>query len=348
MAAEIPAVSVIIPMYNTEKYIAECLESICAQTLKNFELIVIDNGSTDNSAAIVKSFIPKFEGRLKLLHMKENTGGPSIPRNKGLELSRGKYIYFMDSDDCLIKTALQEMYTIAENFQAEVVHCVNYEFSSAQGKDFFHNIKVYKRYSDTQPALLSEDFNLRLKLYFAMYFDSQPWLKFVRRDFLIENEIKFRRVFREDDLWSFEILFSAKKFLLIPNVCILYRVRKDSITAHADRPLNKKLRYWLDRIINGFELLKGFMEKIPFFRDKPETRYAVFSAWISSDLKLALSFCGNLPMAAVFEIFDNEFKNNLGAKSTLVSCLFANNLDLMKDLILTQQKLTTSPYSKKS
>ena len=80
---KIPPVSVIVPMYNAENYIGELLESLLSQTLKNFEVIIVDDCSTDESFNIVQNYLPKFAGRLNLLKMKQNSGGPSIPRNKG-------------------------------------------------------------------------------------------------------------------------------------------------------------------------------------------------------------------------------------------------------------------------
>ena len=77
-----PAVSVIIPMYNAEKYIGECLESLLLQTFQDFEVIVVDDCSTDNSFSIVESYIPKFDGRLKLTKTEKNSGGGGyVPRN---------------------------------------------------------------------------------------------------------------------------------------------------------------------------------------------------------------------------------------------------------------------------
>ena len=84
-----PAVSVIIPMYNAENYIGECLDSLLGQTFQNFELIVVDDCSTDSSCEIVESYIPKFDGRLKLYHTEKNTGSGLIARNIGLDYASG-------------------------------------------------------------------------------------------------------------------------------------------------------------------------------------------------------------------------------------------------------------------
>lgn len=86
------AVSVIIPLYNAEKYVGECLDSLLEQTFQDFEVIVVDDCSTDNSAKIVESYAPKFNGRFMFTILEKNSGSGALPRNKGLLLSRGEYI----------------------------------------------------------------------------------------------------------------------------------------------------------------------------------------------------------------------------------------------------------------
>ena len=95
MVNEIPAVSVIVPMYNTEKYIGELMDSVLAQTLQSFELVIVDDCSTDKSCEIVESYIPKFSGRLQLIKSSVNSGGCAVPRNKGLAVSRGEYVFLL-------------------------------------------------------------------------------------------------------------------------------------------------------------------------------------------------------------------------------------------------------------
>ena len=122
MTEKNPAVSVIVALYNAEKYIGECLTSLANQTLKNFEIIVVDDCSTDNSRAVVENFFAKFGDRLKLAKLNKNSGRPGIPRNFALEAAHGKYVYFLDADDLLTATTLEELHTAAEKFNADVVH----------------------------------------------------------------------------------------------------------------------------------------------------------------------------------------------------------------------------------
>ena len=128
MNENFPKVSVIIPMYNAEKYLSVCLESLLIQTFQDFEVIIVDDCSTDNSLAIAESFLERFGGRLKIISLEENTGSGAVPRNVGFEHASGKYIFFMDNDDLLIDIALETLYNYAEKNLATIV-CMSKYFS---------------------------------------------------------------------------------------------------------------------------------------------------------------------------------------------------------------------------
>lgn len=109
--------SVIIPVYNVEKYIYECIKSVVEQSIKEIEIIVVDDGSQDNSIKIVEKFIDK---RIKIL--KKDNGGLSSARNEGLKVATGEYVIFVDSDDYLKdNTVLEEMYRIAKESKSDIV-----------------------------------------------------------------------------------------------------------------------------------------------------------------------------------------------------------------------------------
>ena len=115
-------ISVVIPLYNAEKYISECLGSLLAQTFQDFEVIVVDDCSTDNSVQIVERYVSKFNGRLNLFHLKENSGSGGVPRTKGITFSRGKYVFFLDADDRLENIALEKMYSLINYYDTDVVY----------------------------------------------------------------------------------------------------------------------------------------------------------------------------------------------------------------------------------
>ncbi|WP_313373447.1 glycosyltransferase family 2 protein [Chishuiella sp.] len=113
-------ISVIVPVYNTEKYLSKCLDSIINQTLKNIEIIIVNDGSIDNSQLIIDNFVKK-DSRIKSI-IKKN-GGLSDARNFGIDNSKGDYLAFVDSDDYIDKNMFEEMYNLSQKHQSEIVLC---------------------------------------------------------------------------------------------------------------------------------------------------------------------------------------------------------------------------------
>ena len=113
-------VTIIVPVYNTQQYLKECFDSIVAQTYKNIEVIIVDDGSTDNSLSICEEYESKYNN-IRVIH-KENGGGGSA-RNVALEIATGDYIIFVDSDDWILPTAAEHLVQLTEKYNADVTHC---------------------------------------------------------------------------------------------------------------------------------------------------------------------------------------------------------------------------------
>ena len=113
-------VSIIIPIYNEEKYLEQCLDSICGQTWKETEIICIDDGSTDNSPRILESYAKK-DSRIKIITQKNKFAG--VARNRGMECASGKYLAFLDADDCYEPNMMEKMVWKAEANQSDIVIC---------------------------------------------------------------------------------------------------------------------------------------------------------------------------------------------------------------------------------
>lgn len=134
-----PKVSVIIPNYNNGMYIQECLESVRLQTLTDFECIIIDDGSTDNSVEIIKQFV-RADHRFKLIRQKN--AGVGAARNRGLDVARGDWIAYLDSDDCYLPIALESMYAIGQKNNVDLVNADsimvpdNFRFTRNLPRDF--------------------------------------------------------------------------------------------------------------------------------------------------------------------------------------------------------------------
>ena len=334
----LPAVSVIIPMYNAEKYIAECLESLLAQTLRNFEVIVVDDCSTDNSAEIVRGYAKKFDRRLTLTRTEKNSGGGGLPRNRGFGFSRGEYVFFMDSDDLLTQTGLEEMYTLAKNFEADVVYCEKFYTIDAA----FEELKICSEQEGgfvAEPTLETTDLARRVKNILAYRYWVTPWLKFVRRDFMLENEIFFPNTrTSQDDIWTYGLVFFAKRFLRVPNIVYVYRLSENSIQRSPRQPQNQ-LKVWLNPIVFGLKHLDKFMSRLEFFRQNPQYRYAVLENFVHCKIGTIFRPSLEVAPAEAYDVIKNEFGKNLGEWDVLISFLLADLIEQQKIFVKNQERI---------
>ena len=267
-------------MYNTEKYIGACLDSILAQTLTDYEVIVVDDCSTDESYSIVEGYQSKFGDKLKLIHLEKNSGSPGIPRNKGIELASGKYIYFVDSDDALTETALGEFYAVAEDFQADVVHTE--KFFQVYDEEIISNktsFEVQSMFPNTEfvlePTLMSADIAERIKIFVDETFDWTTWHQFIRLDFLKKNRLTVPPLRATvDSIFAVYLLCLAEKIVRVPNIVYIYRRRKKSITdTESVVSPEERITRWGDLFFRGFRILEKFFTERKIFGDKPVYNY---------------------------------------------------------------------------
>lgn len=172
-----PKVSVVIPVYNTADYLRETLNSICDQTLKELEIILLNDGSTDDSMSIIEDFAAR-DSRIQY-HVQPNQG-LSVARNQAMRYATGKYIYFMDSDDILDWTALQKCYLTCEEDNLDFVF-FDAEPITSSGKN--ENIPNYnrKKYINENVWKGTELLNYELDNHL---FRTPVWICFVNRNFL--------------------------------------------------------------------------------------------------------------------------------------------------------------------
>ena len=173
-----PKVSVVIPVYNSAKYLKECLNSIFVQTLEDWEVIAVNDGSSDESPTILDAYA-KRDSRFQVVH-KEN-GGVSAARNDGLSVARGEYVFFMDSDDILDKDAFQNLYGIAVAENADIVMGDHWAFQESEiGTD------EEKRY-----VFFNENFNLENKNFWKKDYENPIEIIDISTAF-IDNREKFK------------------------------------------------------------------------------------------------------------------------------------------------------------
>ena len=302
-----------------------------AQTFANFEVIVVDDCSTDSSCAIVQSYAEKFGGRLTLSRMEKILGsGPAVPRNKGLTLSRGEYVYFMDADDLLTKTALEELYTLAKKYDADCVYCEKYYTADADGT----NIKLTDwpiEHSVDKPTFESENLEERVQNVLKRRYWVTTWVKFTRRNLLLENEIFFSDVKRgDDDIWTYVVIFYAKKFLRVPNAVYIYRQSDNSI-GRKDRTPTQTINFWLNPLLLGLKTLDKLIIRHEFFKSNPQYHYAILEQFVEIIFNMILNESLKLEPFKIYDTIKQEFDGKLGEHDVLISALCA--------ALNTQQKI---------
>ncbi|MBZ7982168.1 glycosyltransferase [Campylobacter sp. RM12640] len=213
----IPKVSVIIPVYNTEKYLRECLDSVINQSLKEIEIICIDDGSTDNSLEILKEYAAK-DNRITVL-TQENMG-VSVARNCGLEIATGKYIQFLDSDDWLDLNTLITSYNVAYNQNIDML---------------FYGRKEYNRDSIIEYNWIVNKFHNnieKLSLFEARNFLIYSTDKLYKSEFLKANNIKFTKDIKtaEDGLFMIECYINKPSCNYLKEYFYNYRIHNNSVT----------------------------------------------------------------------------------------------------------------------
>ncbi|WP_321995065.1 glycosyltransferase family 2 protein [Clostridium butyricum] len=206
-------ISIIIPVYNVEKYLARCLESIVNQTYKNIEIIVIDDGSTDESGRICDEFAKK-DNRIIVIHKKN--GGVSEARNAGLGVCHGEYIGFVDPDDYIEPNMYSIMVNSSKEKSADIVVCGYKVFGDRVEECIFEN-REYK--TDEAMCLLLKN----------RYMPSFLWNKLFKSE-LFHNK-SFLVGYRYEDLLIMHELFKdAKKVVAVSEQLYFYYIREDSIT----------------------------------------------------------------------------------------------------------------------
>ena len=309
-----PKISVVIPLYNAEKFVRQTLISVLASKFKDYEVLVVDDCSTDSSVAEVEKMLPHFDGRLKILSTQTNSGGAGVPRNIGINHASGKYLTFVDNDDMLLPTALGDFFNVAEKFHADVVHTVKaFVYEDADVKPFSRaDLQLQSDSSDNgskKPRLETKDLRKRMTDYVAEKYFWLPWGKFYRRAFLLENEIDFPQIrYSEDMVFCFKCLCLAKKYLRVSFVTNIHRVRQKSASKNVCTP-HEGTEDWLRVLTVAVQSIEEFTGRLEFFKANPDVRREVLKFFVDKHFSFQRNAFRNLPICEVEEIFRNELQN---------------------------------------
>ena len=220
-------ISVIIPVYNTEKYIVDCLESVLANDFQEYEIICVNDGSTDSSLELINELAEKHNC-IKVISQENK--GQSSARNKGMQIATGKYLYFLDSDDKISSNALGELYSTLEQNNLDVIYFSGNSFyDSKQLADEFEQFAtVYLREGSYEGCC--NGLELLKQLRNQGDYSVSPCIQIVRKQFLIENNIFFQEgIIHEDNLFSFKVIFNAKRAKCVNDIYFYRRIRESSV-----------------------------------------------------------------------------------------------------------------------
>lgn len=215
-----PLISVIVPVYNVEKYLKHCVDSVLSQTYTNLEVILVDDGSTDGSPTICDNYKNK-DRRVNVIH-KEN-GGLSDARNSGIDICKGEYISFIDSDDFVSPLFIESLYDGIVRYNSDLSTLVHSN-TFYDGKDYF--VKFTDDKKKCSIRLVSADDAMKYMLYQQISNGSQMYL-YKRKIF---DELRFPKGYLYEDLYTtYKALLKSKKVTLVYADAYAYRIRANSI-----------------------------------------------------------------------------------------------------------------------
>lgn len=279
-----PLLSIIIPVYNTSAYLVQCLESIVNQSATNYEILLINDGSTDGSGEICDRYSIMYK-YIKVYHKKNE--GLSLARNYGLNRANGIYVWYLDSDDYLESNCINHLCNKLINFKPDLI-MFNYKFIYNNNTE-----RIAMNYSEIEGTLIPSQKAMELLLKqpgFSWY----AWSYITKRDIIVKNNLIFKPgILFEDVEASYKYLLSCNKILITNTVVVNYRFRRtDSITktisikSELDKitvisknilTINKSnINYSLKRALNNNFSLLYYNVLIMFYYLPLEDRYLLY------------------------------------------------------------------------
>lgn len=321
-----PKISVVIPVYNAVKYLRECLDSICTQSFSDWEIVAVDDGSTDESPAILDEYAAR-DGRVRVIH-KANEG-VSAARNDGLSAAVGEYVLFVDSDDWVESGALQMYSDEASKVNADVV-VTDYWTWNENGdeeehrffaQDFVANEKSIIQ--DLQRTVLYRGYSPYPSASCGYMF-SALWSKLIRRQLLVENNIQFSRTLKlyEDGLVALQVFRFSKVVCYKRVPTYHYRVLNNSLCHINEQRLVsdcsnilREIQCFLNASGEGDSLQQAFLSRMIFLTKKMALRsffsktasgsfYSRYKAF--KQILLAEPYCTAVKNVGKLKLCDNE------------------------------------------
>lgn len=270
-----PLVSIIMPVYNCQKYLSEAIESVLGQTYSNWELVIIDDASTDKSRNICEKYV-QTDNKIYLLKNESEIHGPGTVRNIGLKKAKGELIYFMDADDWIEDSLLQKA---VDNMQKTKADIVKFGFAN----EYFNRKLNSEKYIWKGKNIITKKDIENEFFYYWKQDQKSLWLHVFRRD-VIKN-IKFEEILNGEDInFVMDALSNAEKISYIPEVLYHYRVIEGSISHQWIKDIVKyRCKIWQHQ--------KRFLDSFPEKLDKTIYAEVAVDNYIWGIYQLSLSYC---------------------------------------------------------
>ncbi len=241
-------ISIIVPVYNVEKYLEKCIESIKKQTYKNIEIILVDDGSKDNSGKICDQ-AEKKDNRIKVIH--KTNGGLSDARNAGLKIAKGDFIGFVDSDDYIKEDMFETLYNLLENYNADISIVSYYEYY----KDKLIAVKQSDEVQEFSKIEAIKELLIDNKI------QSYAWNKLFKKELFKDLEFPVNKNF--EDIATTLLLFERiNKVVLLEDPKYYYVRRDDSIIGKKNY---KTYKDYLDVIYDKYKYLDGKYKELDLY-----------------------------------------------------------------------------------
>lgn len=211
---QIPRISVIVPVYKVEPYLAFCVDSILAQTFTDFELILVDDGSPDNCGKMCDEYAER-DSRIKVIH--RANGGQAAARNSGMDIAQGEYIAFIDSDDAVADVYLETLYNMIMESGADLAVCGYNKFEDGTSPEGAATLKEYS-------IMSTEAF---LKGIYNGHYTVAPWAKLYRKSIVQDERFPEGKI-HEDSAFVPIVCYNAKEIVISKDKLYLYRIRIES------------------------------------------------------------------------------------------------------------------------
>lgn len=306
-------ISVIVPVYNVQEYIVECLESIMIQELKDIEIIIVNDGSTDKSISNIQNIIDN-NSNIHLIN--KVNGGLSSARNTGLSHAKGEYVLFVDSDDYLEKDFLYKLYNEAKEYDLDIA-CGGYT-------KFYENNATYPQIRNEilcKKSIISGQKFLLNQLDCNDY-RMEVWDDLYKREFLLENNLFFvEGLLHEDEEFTPRALLAAKRVKIVETYGYMYRQRENSIMSSTVNIKHvSSVEYIINSFINHFEKTKIEHEKLIFSK----LCCNIFNAYIEKVLRIDIDnkykFIRNIRRKEIINVMN--YNSDLSWKQRLKILLF--------------------------